>query len=163
MAWLHTVSELLVQATQGRALLRFWVCTVPGSQKFLLVPRSLTAIAESITERYVFLSSYFRGILWSRAFKKSAQLSKSLDKSVLLVAFPVLSYCIKGKRSPCGNRPEPCRTSSWQLTSPTADYVAQSVLPRELWGMKRTWHTHAAQPCSFFLALNEDSAPVHKQ
>lgn len=84
----------------------------------------------------------------------------------VLVAFSVLSYCIKGKRRPYANRPEACATSSWQLTSPTADYVAQSVLPREFWGVSRTWYTQlpaAAQPCSFSLALNEDSSPVRKQ
>ena len=85
---------------QGRAFLPFWVCTVPGSQKFLLAPRSLTAIAESITEINVFLS-YFRNILWSRAFKRSAQLSKSLDKAVVCVGgFPSAKLLHQGQKKP---------------------------------------------------------------
>lgn len=79
----------------------------------------------------------------------------------LLVAFPVLSCCIKGKRSPCANRPEgPAQHPS------SSSHLAQQIMwhsqscPGELRGMDRTWYTQlpaAAQPCSFSLALNESS------
>lgn len=100
MAWQLTVSEVLLTGHAGQgfsSLLGLYQCLALRNSCWCLGINC----CESITEINAFLSSSFRSILWSRAFKRIAQRSKSCDKAVLSVGvFPSAKLLQHGQKKP---------------------------------------------------------------